>query len=39
MVKRLETRLYNEGGLVEIVVALAVFILLLMLAGHRVVVQ
>jgi hypothetical protein len=37
--KRLETLLRSERGLAEIVVALVVFILLLMLAGHRVVVQ
>ena len=39
MVKRLETLLSDEHGLAEIVTALVVFILLLMLAGHRVVVQ
>jgi hypothetical protein len=39
VVKRLETLLRGERGLAEIVTALVVFILLLMLAGHRVVVH
>lgn len=39
MLTRLQTMLRHDEGLVELVTALVVFILLLMLAGHRVVIQ